>query len=883
MKSRIENWQVDGFLPYMRDVVRCDESLRELNLTWRMIEASAKVNCAQEARGILPMMSATREGFERLEQELVTCLVQERVDTVLQSVGTRARHVVDIVVRNLFERTADVGFLATDRDLCDYLAGAAHDRAYITARLRAYRDKYTVYDDILLLDTQGEVMAQIDDARPVPRSGDELVARTLASDAYVETCRPSDLRPGRRNALIYSRRMHDASGRVVGLLCLSFNFDDEMAGIFRSRRDREERSVMLLLDGDNAVMASSDELWIPVGTRVPTHHDGAPQLLVFSGREYLVQSYLPQGYQGYPGPRGWQGQVMIPVDVAFTGRRDEALRHLDPEVSQGLLTHARQFCPPLFSIVTAAQAIRRVVWNGQVMTASHGDGQDLSKLKAVLDQVSEAGARTDALFTRSIHDLYDTVLSATLRRAEFVTRLQVDLLDRNLYERSDDCRWWALAPELRRGLAHAGQPGAPDAGALSTLLEAINALYTVYTRLVVYDAQGRIVAATQPEQPDGSSVLGQGIEVDTLQAVMALPHAQAYHVTPFRATPLYGERPTYVYHAAIRHPEDERRVVGGIGIVFDAEPEFKAMLGDALHGRGVGCTAVFTDRSGRVLASVDPALPVGSTLALPAEMAALAAGAVASRIVEHRGQYAVMACSASCGYREFKVSDGYREDVIAVMFEPLGAVNATARPRQTGLLGDTALGSDTTHGLQFATFFLDGQLHALPAAQVREALPGAEIAPVAAGRSAHRLGMIALREKGQAERYAWVYDLLGLLRREPTAHPEECQVVIARFDGQELGLLVNSLHAVPEFLPEQVVNIDGQTPSGGMVRQMISTNQGQTLIPVLDIAALVGHLRGAEAGSDPFVQELLAGMQDAVLSGVASGLAGLPALDEVPV
>jgi hypothetical protein len=198
MKSRIENWQVDGFLPYMRDVMRCDESLRELNLTWRMIEASAKVNCAQEARGILPMMSATREGFERLEHELVACLVQERVDTVLQSVGTRARHVVDIVVRNLFERTADVGFLATDRDLCDYLAGTAHDRAYVTARLRAYRDKYTVYDDILLLDLEGNVVAQIDDTRPVQRSSDGLIARTLASDTYVETCRPSDLRLGRQ-------------------------------------------------------------------------------------------------------------------------------------------------------------------------------------------------------------------------------------------------------------------------------------------------------------------------------------------------------------------------------------------------------------------------------------------------------------------------------------------------------------------------------------------------------------------------------------------------------------------------------------------------------------------------------------------------------------
>ena len=32
----------DIFLPYMRDVVRSEQSLRELNLMWRMIESSAK-------------------------------------------------------------------------------------------------------------------------------------------------------------------------------------------------------------------------------------------------------------------------------------------------------------------------------------------------------------------------------------------------------------------------------------------------------------------------------------------------------------------------------------------------------------------------------------------------------------------------------------------------------------------------------------------------------------------------------------------------------------------------------------------------------------------------------------------------------------------------
>jgi hypothetical protein len=48
----------DAFIPYMRNVTRCEASLRELNLMWRLIESSAKMNCPQEAHAILPMMAA---------------------------------------------------------------------------------------------------------------------------------------------------------------------------------------------------------------------------------------------------------------------------------------------------------------------------------------------------------------------------------------------------------------------------------------------------------------------------------------------------------------------------------------------------------------------------------------------------------------------------------------------------------------------------------------------------------------------------------------------------------------------------------------------------------------------------------------------------------
>lgn len=838
--------QIDTYLPYMRDVSRCEQSLRELNLMWRMIEASAKMNCPVEAKAILPTMAATRAGFNRLEEELVTSLVREKVANVLEEIGTKAQYVIDIVVRNLYERTADVGFLATDRELCTFVAGLHEDTDMIRARLRAYRNKYTVYDEIILLDTAGNVLVQIDETTPIEGSTDPLLHETLASDTYVETFRATDLRPGKHEALIYSRRMHHPqTNAVVGVLCLCFHFEEEMAGIFRSHRDPAQRANMLLLDKDNRVIASADPLWIPTGTTVPVNRNADPRLVVYGGREYLARTFSADGYQGYPGPPGWQGQVMIPVELGFTGMTTTALASLDPSVTDGLLSHAQSFCPPLFEIMSAAETIRRVVWNGQVMTA--GQNGELLKLKTILEQISETGARSNELFSQSIRDLYETVLSSSLSDSEFVSHLMVDLLDRNLYERSDDCRWWALTPELQVALADP-QRSADTVARIAEILGYINSLYTVYTRIFVYDEEGIIIASTD-FGGDGRDVVGWSVDERTLGHVRGLGSDQQYYVTPFEPTPLYGERPTYVYHAAIRHPDNAMQVVGGIGIVFDSEPEFSAMLQGAL-GDKTDINALFIDRSGRIISSTDPKRPIGATLEIDPALLQLPNGSSTSRIVIHDGHYAILGCTVSHGYREFKTSDGYREDVLAIVYKSFGEERQQAGHHQgVHTLIQTDPGAPA--GREFATFFVDGGLFAIDAQHVSEALPASEISPMSMGSRAERIGILALRNDNDAKRFVWVFDLGHLMRGCKSEIDSSSQVIIVRRGEHAIGLLVSELHGVPEFQPSQIVPTPLAAPSTGMlVTEVIQANRGDLLIQAINVDHLFAVLNGEDIPID---------------------------------
>ena len=843
--------------PYMPDVARCELSLRELNQMWQLIESSAKMNCPAEARLLLPAMVATRTGFAQLERALIANLVQEKVRHVLADLGTQARYAIDILVRNLFERTADVGFLATDVDLCRFAAGidGGDDDGGLEAarqRLSDYRDKYTVYDEILLLDLDGRVLVQADPANPVTHSRDPLLTETLAASGYVETFRATDLRPGKPRALVYSHRMlHPDSGEPAGVLCLCFNFDQEMDAIFASYRDPSHRANMLLLDAQDRVISSADPLWIPAGVKVPTNVDGLPHLLMFGGREYLVRTFRSDGYQGYPGPPGWKGQLMMPVDLAFKNAGADALGDVDPQLIEGLLSHAQAFSPTLHELMSAVtrttRTIERIVWNGKVTSAAndqvegHAHGQhsgNVNKLNTVLDQITETGGRSDAIFSRSIQDLYQTVLTASISEAELTSQLLVDMLDRNLYERANDCRWWALTAQLRRGLAY---PSAEQAAAMSEVLAHINSLYTVYARLFVYDRAGRIVASTG-ESEDLPTSIGTHIDGATLGRVCALRSELDHYPEPFTPSALYGGEPTFIYHAAIRHPEQTSTVVGGIGIVFDSRPELLNMLHSGVAGRR-NMHAFFITPERRILSSTDPACAPGDTLALDAGLLAAAEngdGASVARIMLHGGQYVIAACTRASGYREFRAGPNadIEQPVLSVLIESFGPVRDKSTmpvpPARIERLSDT--------GPDFAIFHAGRTLMALKAARIQEAVPFAKVQK-AAGSNPARLGMLDVPLAGGKNHFVWVFDLALLATGTAGVVTDNSQVMLVHLGDSTIGLLVDDLHSVQQFDAADMTESPLGAGDSALAPRLIKANQGNLLIQEIDLERLFARLR----------------------------------------
>ena len=820
---------IQTFLPYMHDVARYQRALHDLALSWRLIEASTRISVGQEGACILPTIEGARHHFDELEKKLIGSLVSEKLGGVLRELSAKALYIVDLVVRNLYERTADVAFLATDREISRYMAqsdASNTDDQRIRDRLHAYQRKYTVYDSIALLAPDGRLKAGVSRSGALPEAcTDAFVGRALEQDGYVEAFAHSTLQPWKQESLIYCHRIMDPEGdSSVGTLCLCFDLEDEMAGIFASHRDPSSRYNMVLLSDDDRCIASADPVWIPPATRVPTNAQADGRLEMFAGRLYLIATRQATGYQGYPGPRGWRGQVMMPLDTAFS------FFHQLPDAGSSRRLHqAEQMCPPLQDIMTAAETIRRVVWNGQVISGalnSHvTSAADSYRLQAVLGQISDTGARSDAMFQDAVRELYDTVLGFNMQDAEFIARLMVDLLDRNLYERANDCRWWALSPDLRAALDT--QSGSTTDRARHTL-QHINSLYTVYTSIVLYDLEGNVVAASRRDH--GCTLPAAPVAHGIVQSVRRLINEEDYVVEGFGAHPYYGDRPTYVYHAALRSGGDTGTLLGGIGLVFDSEVELSAMLDGALAGKPHS-HACYVDRQGRVIAASSASgVSVGARLPfeLPADMWSVECGSSACRLVEHADELFVVACCASSGYREFKRSDGYRDEVLAIMWQALG----TAEP-QTDVVG-VPLNAEpaSSEGDPYAIFVCAGRLYAVSASKVQEARAADAMLPITLGGGANCVGMLTMTTDS-SRALAYVYNLAAWLG-DGENRKSGREIVVLNDDGIRIGLLVDQLHSVGRHIARP---LHRTTIEGFMVSEVLQV--AGALIPVLDTEALL--------------------------------------------
>lgn len=789
-----------GIIRFMQGVEDYREELGKLQGAWDILTLLGQLT------GAAADMSGTREAFQRLTGALLNHLGRETQHKAVTDLRAKTQIGIDILVRNLFERTADIGFLSADDDIREFLTNPESGREALQKRFRQYVEKYSVYSDIVLFDATDTIQARLE-AHPAERSELPVLGRArTTTGSFVEYFGEADFLPAGQQ-LIYAFRVESRQGAYLGTLALVFRLDNEMAGVFANLLGEHSSSLLATVSADGRVVASSSPIQLPAGTQLsPSVLQAKGGLIRFAGREYLALTCPAHGYQGYPGP-GWLGLGLVPVEFAFESDDVALLGHIDPLALAAVKRHPGLFSEALRQIPQQAERIQedlnRSVWNGSVRQVDSTQG-NAAFAKTLLWEISNTGRKTQAVFEHSIGNLHQTVVAELLQSSLSRAAFAIDVMDRNLYERANDCRWWGLNATFRRVLA-AGSVSAQDAACCAETLGYINGLYTVYDNLILFDAQGMVVASSRP---DGGALQGARLQEEWVGRCLGLGSAQGYVVSNFAASSLYGGRATYIYAAAVRHPDDSR-VVGGIGVVFDGEPQFRAMLSDALPlnpaGQPVaGAFALFVQRDGQIVAASDRRFAIGQRFPLTAMQLALGRGQRSSSLLAFDGQYYALGSALSAGYREYKTSDGYVENLLALCAFPLGAVagEMAEAPRKVSAgtsIGGTrrvGSGSDT---VEIASFYVGQQWLGIPAGDVVEAIDATGITSTLGNNNDLTAGVKMYRGK-----LISVVNLQRLMSRLDSAERTRQIVVVRTHHKICLGLLVDALGEIPEVARDEI-------------------------------------------------------------------------------
>jgi chemotaxis signal transduction protein len=785
-------------IKHIEDVDKYKDELGTLSSSWDMLALLGQLG------DINIDIGKTKENFLNLTSTLLNHLSEEQIKKVTQEMKFKSQVTIDVLIRNLFERTADIGFLATDDDIRNFIQAYVSKynddsvilRQNIQKRFKEYVSKYSVYFDIVLLDTYGRVMVRLNDEIKTEKVDLSFVQKVLNSNEdYVETYKFHDFIPQYKKSLVYSYKVtknNSSNSENLGVLCLCFRFTDEMNGIFNNLVDTKNKECLTILDEDGFVIASSDKDHIRIGAKLPIVLNESYKLISYCGRDYIAKTCSTNGYQGFTGLK-WYGHIMIPLEYAFLSNELDSIE-VDNNVINAMMGNEQHFSKELKEVFTKSKTIQdnltRVIWNGNIAQSKlNSVNREFSK--SLLNEIGITGNKANS----SLSNLNQTIITSILKDSEFLSSLAIDIMDRNLYERANDCRWWALTSYFREVMDDYSSLDL-NQGEISAILKYINDLYTVYTNLIIFDKNGKVIAVSNR---DNEYLVGRILTQDWVEKTLSLRDTSKYCVSKFEKSNLYNNQSTYIYSSAIRSLKDERIITGGIAVVFDSTPQFHAMLDETLPSStgDKAVFALFTNKDKQIISSTNEDFQVDSYLDIDDSFFKLKNAQSFSKIIEFDNKYYAIAAKCSNGYREYKSRvDDYKNDVLCFVFIYIGSIDCyTFLDNSTSKFLNTTKTKFTPTSVELATFYLGKKLLAVSAKNVIESIGIEELqTSIDMDKTNHFKGMVLYKDKLIA-----VLDIRDFVNEEIT-NEKLTNVILIEYDKDNIehcvGILVSSLETV---------------------------------------------------------------------------------------
>jgi len=839
-------------IKHIEDVDKYREELGRLSSSWDMFALLGQLG------DINVDIGKTKENFLNLTSTLLNHLSEQTVKKVTQEMKFKSQVAIDVLIRNLFERTADIGFLATDDDIRNFIKNyisnyneeSAISKQVIQKRFKEYVSKYSVYFDIVLTNTNGKILTRLNDDIKVDKIDNLFLQEVLnSSDEYVESYQNFNFLPQYDKNLVYSYKItetNDSNSKNLGVLSLCFKFKNEMQDIFNHLVDTQNKEVLLILNEDGNAIASSDKEHISLGSKLQIVIDEDFKIVTFAGRDYVAKTCQTNGYQGFNG-LNWYGHIMIPIEHAFLSDEINQVE-INDDIIESMMNNEQHFSKDLKAVFNNSKTIQenlsRVIWNGNIAQSKHNSSnRDFSK--SLLNEIGVTGTKANS----SLSNLNQTIISSILKDSEFLSSLAIDIMDRNLYERANDCRWWALTSYFRKVLEDVDSIHYKQEE-ITSILKYINDLYTVYTNILIFDKNGKVVSVSNKND---TFLIGKVLTQEWVKKTLSLKDTSKYCVSKFEKTNLYNNESTYIYCSAIRSINDEKRINGGIAVVFDSTPEFKAMLTETLPKNNQqvqlpGTFALFTNRSKNIISSTNDDFKVDDFLDIDDKFFELENAHKHSEIIELNNKYYAVGIKCSMGYREYKSRiDDYTNDILSFVFIEIGDIdvnnNLLYKENNKFTNQSTQKLFDNTC-TELATFYIGDKFLAVDAGNVIESIGIESLEEsIDMDKKTHFKGMVLYKEK-----LISVLDIRDFINE--TVNDERLNnIILLEYDKENvqhcIGIMVSTLENISVVKTDTIQHIQNHFIGGGTLIEslvdIVESTQSKVAM-ILDIKKIDDNL-----------------------------------------
>lgn len=244
-------------------------------------------------------------------------------ETECDRLSEMAQTLVQLIVRNLYERTADVRWWATDEALFRCLESL--DRASIdhaVERLGLINRFYSVYLNLVLVGIDGKIIACSQPTQFPRVTGADIskspwfqkAMATTSGDQYVVDDISHDSLHDNKLAAVYAATVREEGrkdGKIVGVLGVMFDWENQAATIVRKEpslsEDEWKRSRVILLDQKMRIIAASDNSGILLPFML--EHKGQQKGHYFNANHEVFAFAKTLGYQEYDG-LGWYAAIV---------------------------------------------------------------------------------------------------------------------------------------------------------------------------------------------------------------------------------------------------------------------------------------------------------------------------------------------------------------------------------------------------------------------------------------------------------------------------------------------------------------------------------------------------------------------------------------------